>query len=1326
MIQLVLLCALLLPVSGTVQAAITHVKTVGTVNAKGASSTTTTFTVGANGASAGNNIIIAIVVGFSAGEDTIVPACTDTKGNIYTTDVDFFNQATAATRTAICSSRLTTSLTTGDVITVTHASQPARALSVDEFSGLAATNPLDKTAGGFGSSLNALSALTATTTQADELVFGAVGVRGPITETYTKGASYTALTRDGTTGASATGNRTINPEYKIVSSTGTYAADGTLGTSTAWIAVVATYKAATTSSTCTVTNTNDSGAGSLRQCITTANSTPGTTIAFNIPGPANQSSGADSWWRITPITALPAISGANTIIDATTQTTNQGNTNSLGPEIELNGATVGAGGWDGFGVISPATGVVIKGFIINRWSGAGISFWTGTGTATGNYIGTNYAGTAALANTAYGIYLNTNGNMIGGTTAGDRNVISGNGGPGLYIVSNNNNVQGNYIGVNASASAALANASHGINILSAATGGTIGGTTAGAGNVISGNTGDGINQSASGANTVQGNYIGTNAVSTSLPNGGDGIDTSAGIINLGNASESQSNVIGPNTGAGLNLTGGTINLAGTINVRDDVALSTGTLTMGSATLNLSGNWTRTSATVTPGTSTVVLNGTTNQIITSGGASFNHLTLNNTGTSGSDNIDIVGALDINGVLTITDGVLDISTTAPANNAAVNTAGNVTIGTNGGVNVTGRTANWTFDGASILTDSSSGGPQQLNDVIVNGTSLTLGSSAKMQTLTVTMGTMSLGASGYTLEITGTGIPLSNNGTFSAGTSTVKYTGTTTATSVATVPYSSLWLAPTAATTYSLTGNLTGGNAMTGNLIVDTSATLDATSANNYNLSAVNVTINGTYTARNSTITASGNWSHTNGTFNYGASTVNLTGTGTITINMASWWTKPFYNLTAAAVGQTTNFNTTLGVSVLNILTLGTGTVTGGQVVLEKPSGTPFVNAGATLSNTAFRYQTDAGPVNITAAAYPTLLLSTASSGTPTFSLAGNITCGNLQFFFNQPSVNNTLSLTTSASNYSITCASLELGVTGATASQNTLLNLNSSTVTFTGGVTINPNTVATLTGGTLNVGGNWTNNGNFTASSGAIVLTGANQTITGNSIFNTFTKSVTAAQTLTFAAGSTITINGTATLNGTAGQLLSLRSGTPGTRWNFNLGASATKAISYVNVQDSDASGSAAGQKPIGPTNSTDAGNNIAWFAIPTVVKSMTVISDPVNNTINPKAIPGAVIEYTITIANGAGGSTATNIVVTDNLNGEITGGRLAFNPNTYAAGQGIQVAAPNINGGAALNLTNAADADAGDFNMTGTNTVTVSGMALNAGQSATIKFRMTVQ
>lgn len=85
-----------------------------------------------------------------------------------------------------------------------------------------------------------------------------------------------------------------------------------------------------------------------------------------------------------------------------------------------------------------------------------------------------------------------------------------------------------------------------------------------------------------------------------------------------------------------------------------------------------------------------------------------------------------------------------------------------------------------------------------------------------------------------------------------------------------------------------------------------------------------------------------------------------------------------------------------------------------------------------------------------------------------------------------------------------------------------------------------------------------------------------------------------------------------------------------------------------------------------------------------------------------------IEYTITIANDSGGSTATNIVVTDSLNAEIRGGRLAFNPN------------PNTN-------TNTdADADAGDFNVTGANTITVSGIALNAGQSATVKFRVTVQ
>ena len=128
----------------------------------------------------------------------------------------------------------------------------------------------------------------------------------------------------------------------------------------------------------------------------------------------------------------------------------------------------------------------------------------------------------------------------------------------------------------------------------------------------------------------------------------------------------------------------------------------------------------------------------------------------------------------------------------------------------------------------------------------------------------------------------------------------------------------------------------------------------------------------------------------------------------------------------------------------------------------------------------------------------------------------------------------------------------------------------------------------------------------------------------------------------------------------------------------------------------------------------------------VTKTSTVVSDPFNGAVNPKAIPGAVVEYTITISNGAGGAAATGITVSDSLNAEIVATRLAFNLNTYAAGKGIQVTAPNINGGAALALTNASGDDQGDWNVTGTNTVTVSGISLNASQSATVKFQVTIQ
>ncbi|RNJ62836.1 MAG: DUF11 domain-containing protein [Porphyrobacter sp. IPPAS B-1204] len=55
----------------------------------------------------------------------------------------------------------------------------------------------------------------------------------------------------------------------------------------------------------------------------------------------------------------------------------------------------------------------------------------------------------------------------------------------------------------------------------------------------------------------------------------------------------------------------------------------------------------------------------------------------------------------------------------------------------------------------------------------------------------------------------------------------------------------------------------------------------------------------------------------------------------------------------------------------------------------------------------------------------------------------------------------------------------------------------------------------------------------------------------------------------------------------------------------------------------------------------------------VTKTSRVISDPVNNTANPKAIPGATIEYCVTVGNAAGSATATNVTITDPLPGDLT-------------------------------------------------------------------------
>ena len=378
-----------------------------------------------------------------------------------------------------------------------------------------------------------------------------------------------------------------------------------------------------------VTNTNDSGPGSLRGAIQYANTLTGLqTITFNIPGLGVQT--------IRPLTPLPTITTPVTI-DGTSQPGFTGT-----PIIQIDGASAslpanglqfggtaatstvealditdfgGGAGIDdvanglqiignyiGFSTTGSAApnqigvditggfGATVGGLtaasrnVISGNTGDGIFLSGGEqNLVEGNYIGTNVTGTAALGNGNIGVEISgAIFNTIGGTTAAVRNIISGNQLDGVSLVdggANNNLVEGNYIGTDASGELPLGNVRHGVSITATTdtsnpdgTNNTIGGSVAGAGNVISANGAFGVvifNPNGSGLefNVVQGNLIGTDAKGTlALGNSGDGI-----VI-----SSAAGNTIGGSTAAARNIIAGN----GKYGVDIEEATSTGNLVEG--------------------------------------------------------------------------------------------------------------------------------------------------------------------------------------------------------------------------------------------------------------------------------------------------------------------------------------------------------------------------------------------------------------------------------------------------------------------------------------------------------------------------------------------------------------------------------------------------------------------------------------------------------------------------------------------------------------------------------------------------------------------------
>ena len=242
-----------------------------------------------------------------------------------------------------------------------------------------------------------------------------------------------------------------------------------------------------------VTNTNDSGTGSLRQAILDANASSGTfdTIVFNIPGAGP--------FTIAPTTQLPIITDRVTI-DGTSQPGYSG-----APLIELDGTSAGA---NSNGLWLGADGSLIRGLVINRFGtsgmegsdgGGGILIQSANNIIEGNYIGTDATGTVARPNRSDGVLIDHGGNRIGGTLPSSRNVISGNGRIGVWIdgrgrpgdIPSSNRLEGNYIGTDVTGTLDLGNVLDGVNIISGANN-TVGGTDPAAANIISGNGRHGV------------------------------------------------------------------------------------------------------------------------------------------------------------------------------------------------------------------------------------------------------------------------------------------------------------------------------------------------------------------------------------------------------------------------------------------------------------------------------------------------------------------------------------------------------------------------------------------------------------------------------------------------------------------------------------------------------------------------------------------------------------------------------------------------------------------------------------------------------------------
>jgi hypothetical protein len=221
------------------------------------------------------------------------------------------------------------------------------------------------------------------------------------------------------------------------------------------------------------------------------------------------------------------------------------------PLIEING---NGGDANKYGLKFTAGNCTVRGLAINHFGGFGLWFSNSNNNVIqGNYIGVDSTGTIRRANN-YGIVMTGDHNLIGGTSTAARNIISANNSYGVSIGGANNVVQGNFIGTDVTGTVALGNGIEGLDLSSGSgqlVNNLVGGTVVGARNVISGNTNYNLVLRSAG-NVIQGNFIGTDVTGTAkLSSNATGIDLEGDSNLIGGTTAEARNIISGNGGAGI-------------------------------------------------------------------------------------------------------------------------------------------------------------------------------------------------------------------------------------------------------------------------------------------------------------------------------------------------------------------------------------------------------------------------------------------------------------------------------------------------------------------------------------------------------------------------------------------------------------------------------------------------------------------------------------------------------------------------------------------------------------------------------------------------------